>query len=395
MNVQLDSIKDIFQEDEEIIFQKKQSVYIQEVRRMDLREIEGANLFISNLANIYIYSESSGTCFYFKQGETVRRFRFNIEENIVVIKIKNLMFKCKSKNPLSSFGKFSLDINMTQEEFEKVNSRLKVLLFKSEEEIEEEKRVETGFLVAHNLFKLYGNNKEENAALKGIDISIGEGEFLCIMGPSGSGKSTLINLLSTIDKPTRGTVKFNGENLWLMSERAIAKFRYKNLGFIFQNFNLIDNLTVKENISVPLILASKSREEIEDKVNRIAEKLYIKDLLNKYPGECSGGENQRMACARALVTEPKIIVADEPTGNLDTKNSHELLKMLQELNKEGTTIVMVTHDNMIASYSQRLIFIRDGRVDNILERGNLSQKEYFYKIIEITSKESQNLIDIL
>ncbi|MBD7912577.1 ABC transporter ATP-binding protein [Clostridium sp. Sa3CVN1] len=284
---------------------------------------------------------------------------------------------------------------MDLEEFEKLNSGLKVLLFKGEDEVEEDSKKETDLLVGNNLYKLYGNNKEESAALKGVTLRVHEGDFICIMGPSGSGKSTLINLLSTIDEPTRGTIKFNGKNILSMGEREIAKFRYENLGFIFQNFNLIDNLTIKENISIPMLLASNSMEEIEYKVNRIVEKLDIRDLLNKYPYECSGGENQRVACARALVTSPKIIVADEPTGNLDTKNSHELLTMLQRLNREGTTILMVTHDNMIASYSQKLLFIRDGRVDKILKREDLSQKEYFHKIIDITSKESQNLIDIL
>lgn len=146
-----------------------------------------------------------------------------------------------------------------------------------------------------------------------------------------------------------------GKNLFMMKEKDLAKFRYENLGFIFQDFNLLDNLTVKENIAVPLILASVPRKEIEEKIDYITKRLDIKSLLNKYPNECSGGQIQRIACARALVTNPKIIIADEPTGNLDTKNSHELLMMLQDLNKEGKTIVMVTHDNMITSYSKKLL----------------------------------------
>ncbi|MGG7179279.1 ABC transporter ATP-binding protein [Clostridium paraputrificum] len=251
-------------------------------------------------------------------------------------------------------------------------------------------------LEANNLYKIYGNNKEEVAALNGVTVKINEGEFICIMGPSGSGKSTLINILSTIDAPTRGTVRFRGKNLLSMKEREISKFRYENLGFIFQDFNLVDNLTIRENIAVPLILASMSSKDIEERIKNIANKLDIEKILNKYPSQCSGGQNQRAACARALVTNPKIIVADEPTGNLDTKNSHQLLKMMQKLNEEdGITIVMVTHDNMIASYSKKLIFIRDGKMDEVVERAGRTQKEYFYNIVDITSKESQNLIDIL
>lgn len=249
-------------------------------------------------------------------------------------------------------------------------------------------------LNGENLYKLYGN-KEKFTALKNVSIKIKEGDFVCIMGPSGSGKSTLLNVLSTIDEPTKGKVKFRGKELNKMSEGEIGKFRYENLGFIFQNFNLVNNLTLKENISVPLILAVKSKEEIENRVNKVAEKLNIKEVLDKFPSECSGGQNQRAACARALISEPKLIIADEPTGNLDTKNSHEFLKIIGELNEEGITIVMVTHDNMIASYSKKLLFIRDGEIENILERGMLTQKEYFYKIVDITSKESQSLIDIL
>ncbi|WP_341480434.1 ABC transporter ATP-binding protein [Clostridium cibarium] len=325
----------------------------------------------------------------------MKRFKYKVIGDNVFIDIKNQRFIPKKKMFFVPYAKVNINIKMDLEEFEKLNSGLKVLLFKGEDEVEEDSKKETDLLVGNNLYKLYGNNKEESAALKGVTLRVHEGDFICIMGPSGSGKSTLINLLSTIDEPTRGTIKFNGKNILSMGEREIAKFRYENLGFIFQNFNLIDNLTIKENISIPMLLASNSMEEIEYKVNRIVEKLDIRDLLNKYPYECSGGENQRVACARALVTSPKIIVADEPTGNLDTKNSHELLTMLQRLNREGTTILMVTHDNMIASYSQKLLFIRDGRVDKILKREDLSQKEYFHKIIDITSKESQNLIDIL
>ncbi|WP_242980641.1 ABC transporter ATP-binding protein [Clostridium vincentii] len=251
-------------------------------------------------------------------------------------------------------------------------------------------------LSGEHLVKEYGDYKDKFTALNDVTVKIETGDFVCIMGPSGSGKSTLINNLSTIDTPTSGAVKFKGKNLLSMGEKEMSNFRYKNLGFIFQDFNLVNTLTVKENIALPLILAAVPRKEIEERTSEIAETLNITEILKKYPSQCSGGQRQRVSCARALVTNPQIIVADEPTGNLDTKNSHEFLKMLQNLNeKNGTTILMVTHDNMIASYSKKLIFIRDGKVAEILEKDSSTQKEFFYKIVDVTSGESQNLLDIL
>jgi putative ABC transport system ATP-binding protein len=250
-------------------------------------------------------------------------------------------------------------------------------------------------VVAKDLVKVYGE-RSKVTALNGVSLAINEGDYICIMGPSGSGKSTLLNILSTIDLPTNGAVKINNTNVRVMDQLDLSKFRYENLGFIFQEFNLIDSLTVRENIGVPLTLANKSEEEINKKVNAIAEKLGITEILDKFPTECSGGQRQRAASARALVTKPKIIVADEPTGNLDTKNSHELLGLLKELNeKEGITILMVTHDSMIASYAKKLLFLRDGKIDEEIERGSLTQKEFFYKIVDITSKESQNLFELM
>ncbi len=231
-------------------------------------------------------------------------------------------------------------------------------------------------------------------ALDNVSLNVNEGDFICIMGPSGSGKSTFLNILSTIDVPNTGIIKVNGHSVPTMSEKEIARFRYENIGYIFQDFNLLDALTLRENIGVPLALANVKAEEIKPRVEEIAVKLSIDHLLDKFPSECSGGQKQRVACARALISNPNIIVADEPTGNLDTKNSHELLNILKERNeKDGTAILMVTHDSMIASYSKKLIFIRDGKIDDMLERGQLSQKEFFYKIVDITSKESQSLFD--
>ena len=246
-----------------------------------------------------------------------------------------------------------------------------------------------------NVEKYYGNKGNLTKALDKISFQVEEGEFVGIMGASGSGKTTLLNCLSTIDRITSGKIVVDDVDITRLKGNHLNRFRREELGFIFQDFNLLDNLTVKENIAIPLILASKPKKEIIERVNEISSKLGITQLLNKYPAQCSGGQSQRIACARALVSNPRIIIADEPTGSLDTKNSHELLKMLKELNDEGITIIMVTHDNIIASYSKKLIFIRDGKVEAVLNRGEESQKEYFYKIVDITSKDSQNLIDML
>lgn len=248
-------------------------------------------------------------------------------------------------------------------------------------------------LVANNVIKIYGEHtKQPFVALKGIDLTIYEKDFICIMGPSGSGKSTFINVLSTIDFPTTGKVYIGGQDVTTMTEKQLGEFKYQNLGFIFQDFNLIDSLTFFENIAVPLSLSKATKKEIEQEVVEVAKKLEIDHLLNKYPDECSGGQRQRAAIARALVNHPKLIVADEPTGNLDSENSHELLKLFRKLNsEEGVTILMVTHDSMIASYSKKLLFIKDGELETTIEKNDMSQKEFFYKIVDANSKEQQGL----
>lgn len=250
-------------------------------------------------------------------------------------------------------------------------------------------------LIAKNVTKIYGvGTKNPYTALKDVSLEMEEGEFICVMGPSGAGKSTFINNLSTIDLPTKGFVYINGKEVRQMSEREIGRFRYENLGFIFQEFNLLDSLTIFENIAVPLTLARKKKKDIQESVNQIAKKLGVEMILNKYPSECSGGQRQRAAICRALVTKPKLIVADEPTGNLDSKNSHELLSLFRDLNvNSGVSILMVTHDPKIASYSSKLLYIKDGVIDETIERQNMSQKEYFYKIVDINSTESQALFD--
>lgn len=238
------------------------------------------------------------------------------------------------------------------------------------------------------------NNGPETIALDNVDLTVERGDFVCIMGPSGSGKTTLLNAISTIDPPTKGKVFIEGENIRKMGEIAIGKFRYQYLGFIFQQFNLLDNLTIYENIALPLTLDKLSDEEINQRVHEMAKKVSIDQLLDKYPTACSGGQCQRCAIARALITRPRLIIADEPTGNLDSKNSHEILQLLRDLNqKEGVTILMVTHDSMIASYAKRLLFIMDGKIDTILEHGSLTQKEFFYKIMEVTSSEAMQFLE--
>lgn len=248
-------------------------------------------------------------------------------------------------------------------------------------------------LVAENITKIYGlGTSHPLKALDNVSLSMNEGDFVCVMGPSGSGKSTFINNLSTIDIPTKGKVFINDKEIRTMGEGEIGKFRYQNLGFIFQEFNLLDSLTIFENIAVPLSLAHLSKTAINERVMKIAQRLDIESLLNKYPSECSGGQRQRVAIARALVTHPKLIVADEPTGNLDSQNSHELLELFKQLNEEeGVSILMVTHDSMIASYSQKLLYLKDGKIAETVEKNDLSQKEYFYKIVDVNSNESQKL----
>lgn len=242
-------------------------------------------------------------------------------------------------------------------------------------------------LYTKNLKKVY-NADSLNAvtALHDINIEVHKGDFLGVMGPSGSGKSTFINMISTMDYPTDGHVYIQGKNVMHMSANEIGKFRYENLGFIFQNFNLLDTHTIFENIALPLTLAKVDSGIIEEKVNAIAKRLNIDMLLNKVPLECSGGQRQRTAIARALINDPGIIVADEPTGNLDSENSEELMELFEKMNREsGATIVMVTHDSYVASFTSRLIFIRDGAISQEITREGMDQDEYFQKIVAISS----------
>ncbi|MGL4849017.1 MAG: ABC transporter ATP-binding protein [Clostridium sp.] len=246
-----------------------------------------------------------------------------------------------------------------------------------------------------NIYKVYEKQNKKFEALKGININVKKGEFLGIMGPSGSGKSTLVNILSTLDCQTNGKVFINGQDVSGMDNEAISDFRRENIGFIFQNYNLIDTLTNKDNIIAPLLMAGADRKEIYKRVDELAEKLGIEKILNKYPLECSGGQKQRVSIARALSNKPKVIFADEPTDSLDVKRAIEVIELLKKINiEEGVTTVLVTHDQFIGSYSDRIVLIKDGQVDKeIVRKYKLGEEqgEFYNKILKETSKEVEEL----
>lgn len=249
-------------------------------------------------------------------------------------------------------------------------------------------------LVAKNLRKVYGSRGNVYTALHDIDLNIKEGEFVGIMGPSGAGKTTLLNIISTIDKPSSGTVTIDGEDVVKMNEDKLSVFRRNKLGFVFQDFNLLDTLTVKENIVLPLSLSKVDLNEIKQRLKEVSESLGIEDILNKYPYEISGGQKQRTAAARAIISKPALILADEPTGALDSKASTELLQALSNLNEESkATIMMVTHDVFAASYCRRIIFIKDGLLFTELVRGG-SRKEFFQKILDVLKTLGGGLADM-
>ncbi|MGB7605922.1 MAG: ABC transporter ATP-binding protein [Lutisporaceae bacterium] len=238
-------------------------------------------------------------------------------------------------------------------------------------------------LTAKNLKKIYGARGNNYTALQDIDIEIKQGEFVGIMGPSGAGKTTLLNIISTIDKPTSGTVLIDGEDIVKMSENQLSNFRRSKLGFIFQDFNLLDTLSVKENMILPLTLARVKPNIIEQRASEVSNMLGIEDILHKYPYEISGGQKQRTAAARAIIHQPKLILADEPTGALDSKSSMELLQCLNELNQSnGANIMLVTHDAFAASYCKRIIFIKDGQLFTELYKSS-SRKEFFQRILDV------------
>ncbi|MFF2242162.1 ABC transporter ATP-binding protein [Bacillus thuringiensis] len=239
---------------------------------------------------------------------------------------------------------------------------------------------------AKQVKKMYGTKGNIFTALHGIDLTVREGEFVGIMGPSGAGKSTLLNILATIDQPTSGEILIDGTSILNMKEEQLSTFRRDKLGFIFQDYNLLDTLTVKDNILLPLALAKMNVQEIENRVNEISELFGIRSILDKYPYQISGGQKQRTAASRAMVSKPSLILADEPTGALDSKSATDLLESLQDLSQEDkATILMVTHDAFAASYCQRVIFIKDGTLFTELVKGNSSHKEFFKKILDVLS----------
>ncbi|MBS7366213.1 MAG: ABC transporter ATP-binding protein [Clostridia bacterium] len=237
-------------------------------------------------------------------------------------------------------------------------------------------------LEVNGLKKVYstrlGGNKVE--ALKNVNFSVEEGEYVAIMGESGSGKTTLLNILAALDKPTAGSVKLDGMELFDIRESDVAQFRRDKLGFVFQEFNLLDTFTVEDNIFLPLVLAGKSYDEMRTRMIPVAKRLGIGEILKKYPYEISGGQKQRAAVARAIITNPRIVLADEPTGALDSRSTDELLKLFDELNRSGQTVLMVTHSVKAASTASRVLFIKDGEVYHQIYRGESSSQQLYQKI---------------
>lgn len=233
------------------------------------------------------------------------------------------------------------------------------------------------------LKKIYGTKGASFVALDGLDLKIEEGEFVGIMGPSGAGKTTLLNLISTIDKPTSGKIIFDGYDLGTIKDHNLSKLRRNSIGFIFQDFNLLDNMTIEDNIALPLALEKKNHSDILRRVKEISDFFGIHDHLKKYPYQLSGGQKQRTAAARALITSPSVIFADEPTGALDSRSSAELLQSMIKMNeKYKTTVMMVTHDAFAASYCKRILFLKDGRIHAKLHK-NQSRKEFFHRILDL------------
>ena len=251
-------------------------------------------------------------------------------------------------------------------------------------------------LEVQNAEKYYGNKSNLTKAIDNISFNVDKGEFVGIMGASGSGKTTLLNCISTIDRVTAGHIVVNQEDITKLKGNKLNKFRREELGFIFQDFNLLDTLTCYENIALALTIQRVNAREIDKRVNEIAEKLEIKEILKKYPYQVSGGQKQRVASARAIITNPKLVLADEPTGALDSKSARQLLENFEFLNKKlQATILMVTHDAFTASYANRILFIKDGKIFNELIKGNDTRKQFFEKIIEVQTLLGGDLNNVI
>ena len=239
-------------------------------------------------------------------------------------------------------------------------------------------------LKIEDIEKYYGNKANLTKAIDHISFEVKKGEFISIMGASGSGKTTLLNCISTIDRVTSGHIYLEGNDITKLKGNELNKFRREELGFIFQDFNLLDTLTIEENTALSLIINHEDILKVDKKVDEIAMKLGIRDILDKFPYEVSGGQKQRCACARALINEPKLILADEPTGALDSKSSRMLLETMDEMNERlNATILMVTHDSFSASFCKRVIFIKDGKIFNEILKGDKSRKEFFNEILDV------------
>lgn len=246
--------------------------------------------------------------------------------------------------------------------------------------------MEEEILQVVNAEKYYGSKDNITKALDNVSFRVNKREFLGIMGASGSGKTTLLNCIATVDAVTSGHIVVRGRDVTRMKNNSLARFRREDLGFIFQDFNLLDTLTAFENIILPLSISGVHHTEAQERVNETAQKLGVSDVLAKYPYEMSGGQRQRIAAARAIITNPAIVLADEPTGALDSKSARMLLASMTNMNKDlGATILMVTHDAFAASYCSRILFIKDGRIFNELLRGGEGRKEFFARIIEVVS----------
>ena len=241
-------------------------------------------------------------------------------------------------------------------------------------------------LEVKNIEKYYGNKGNVTKAVHDISFQVEKGEYIGIMGASGSGKTTLLNCISTIDTVTAGHILLNGKDMTTLKSKELAKFRREHLGFIFQDFNLLDTLTAYENIAMALTVLKIPQGEIKERIQKVARQLQIEEILNKFPYQMSGGQKQRVASARAIITRPSLILADEPTGALDSKSAKMLLESFEVLNQEErATILMVTHDAFTASYCKRILFIKDGRIFNELIKGNDTRKAFFNKIIEVVA----------
>ena len=251
-------------------------------------------------------------------------------------------------------------------------------------------------LKIENIEKYYGSKSNMTKAIDNISFSVEKGEYVAIMGASGSGKTTLLNCISTIDRVSSGHIYVGRDDITKLKGNQLNRFRREELGFIFQDFNLLDTLTAYENIALALSIQNTPVKEIDGKIKKIAKELAIEEVLNKYPYQMSGGQKQRVASARAIITNPKLILADEPTGALDSKSAKLLLESLKHLNEElSATILMVTHDSFTASYASRILFIKDGKVFHELRRGADSRKEFFNKIIDVVTLLGGDLNDAL